>query len=71
MNFQEHPSSGSQDTAKKAHCCSCEVSLIIDQSGKNAYFLGHAFKVRGTNFEKMPPMAAEMQLRSAMYSMCP
>jgi hypothetical protein len=38
MNFQEHPSNGSQDTAEKAHCCSCEVSVIIDQSEKNFLF---------------------------------
>jgi len=52
MNFQEHPSNGSQGTAEKAHCCLCEVPVIIDQSEKIAYFLGHALKVRGTNFEK-------------------
>jgi hypothetical protein len=71
MNFQEHPSNRSQDTAEKAHYCSCEVLLIVYRSEKNAYFLGHAFKVRGTNFEKIATMEAEMQLKSTMYSMCP
>jgi hypothetical protein len=52
MNFQEHLSNGSQGTAEKAHCCSCEVSVIINQSEKIAYFLGHVLNVRGTNFEK-------------------
>jgi hypothetical protein len=52
MNFHEHPSNGSQDTVEKACCCSCEVSVIIDQSEKN-YLFSRAC-VRGTNFEKNP-----------------
>ena len=38
MNFQEHPSDGNQGTTEKAHFCSCEVSVIIDQSEKNCLF---------------------------------
>jgi len=38
MNFQEHPSNGSQGTTERAHFCSCEVSVIIDQSEKNCLF---------------------------------
>jgi len=34
MNFQEHPSNGRQGTTEEAHCCSREVSVIIDQAEK-------------------------------------